>query len=206
LHPSLYPGIVKFFFIFKMRFSPALVLPALALAAPAPELEERACAPIHIFGARETTAPAGYGTTQNIVNSLISAHSGATGEAVVSHGFISPPRPIFSPSKHSITNFLERTILHAVVSLAVGVFLTPSPRKQEPPTSRARSTHTFLPVRIPRLSSWATAKVDRSLIKLTAVVDFLLRHTNLSKPSFSWAHRLMSTASLTMSVLVPLKA
>ncbi|TVY65550.1 Acetylxylan esterase [Lachnellula suecica] len=67
-----------------MRFSPAIILPALALAAPAPEqLEKRvSCAPIHIFGARETTAPAGYGTTQSIVNTLIGQHSGATSEAI----------------------------------------------------------------------------------------------------------------------------
>lgn len=80
-----------------MRLSPALVLPALALSAPAPEQHEEraACAPIHIFGARETTAPAGYGTTANIVNSLISAHSGATGQAVVCHAASYPTQTIF---------------------------------------------------------------------------------------------------------------
>lgn len=68
-----------------MRFSPIVLLPALALAAPADfEIEQRAnCAPIHVFGARETTAPAGYGTSANIVNGIVSAHSGATAEAIV---------------------------------------------------------------------------------------------------------------------------
>lgn len=54
-----------------------------ALAAPV-ELDTRAsCPPIHIFGARETTASPGYGSSSAVVNGLLSAHSGATAEAIV---------------------------------------------------------------------------------------------------------------------------
>ena len=43
---------------------PLLALIGSALASPLISLEERqsACPNIHVFGARETTAPAGYGT------------------------------------------------------------------------------------------------------------------------------------------------
>jgi len=40
------------------------------------------CPNVHIFGARETTAPPGYGTALNVVNSIISAFPGATSEAI----------------------------------------------------------------------------------------------------------------------------
>ncbi|KUJ08256.1 acetylxylan esterase [Mollisia scopiformis] len=38
---------------------------------------------IHVFGARETTAPQGYGTAATVVNLLMGAHSGTTDEALV---------------------------------------------------------------------------------------------------------------------------
>jgi len=40
------------------------------------------CPQVHIFGARETTAPAGYGTAGQVVDSIISAFPGATSEAI----------------------------------------------------------------------------------------------------------------------------
>ncbi|KAJ7640165.1 putative acetyl xylan esterase [Mycena rosella] len=40
------------------------------------------CAQVHIFGARETTAPPGYGTAASVVSSIISAFPGATGEVI----------------------------------------------------------------------------------------------------------------------------
>lgn len=40
------------------------------------------CPQVHIFGARETTVPPGYGTSQAVVNSIISAFPGATSEAI----------------------------------------------------------------------------------------------------------------------------
>ena len=53
---------------------------ASTLSAP---LEERqACPNIHIFGARETTAPAGYGSAGTFVNEILNAYPGSTAEAV----------------------------------------------------------------------------------------------------------------------------
>lgn len=48
------------------------------------ELEERqsSCPNIHIFGARETTAPAGYGTAGVVVNLILNAYPGSTAEAI----------------------------------------------------------------------------------------------------------------------------
>ncbi|KAJ7157426.1 putative acetyl xylan esterase [Mycena filopes] len=40
------------------------------------------CPNVHIFGARETTAPPGYGTAGSVVSSIISAFPGATGEVI----------------------------------------------------------------------------------------------------------------------------
>ncbi|RDW89258.1 hypothetical protein BP6252_01290 [Coleophoma cylindrospora] len=50
----------------------------------APSLEPRqSCPNIHVFGARETTAPAGYGTAGVVVNLILNAHAGSTSEAIV---------------------------------------------------------------------------------------------------------------------------
>lgn len=54
-----------------------------ALASPVDLVEARATCPgIHVFGARETTASPGYGSAGTVVNSILSAHSGATAEAI----------------------------------------------------------------------------------------------------------------------------
>ncbi|KUI55711.1 Acetylxylan esterase 2 [Cytospora mali] len=46
-------------------------------------LEERqSCPDIHVFGARETTASAGYGSSATVVNAILSAYSGSTAEAI----------------------------------------------------------------------------------------------------------------------------
>lgn len=48
------------------------------------ELQERqSCPKIHVFGARETTVPQGYGTSQGLVNMVTQAYPGATKEAIV---------------------------------------------------------------------------------------------------------------------------
>lgn len=54
-----------------------------ALASPieAP-LEKRQCPGIHVFGARETTAAAGYGSSITVVDGVLADHSGATSEAI----------------------------------------------------------------------------------------------------------------------------
>ena len=67
-----------------------MLLPAAALLlasqafASALEVEERqtSCPNIHIFGARETTAPAGYGTAGVVVNLILNAYPGSTAEAI----------------------------------------------------------------------------------------------------------------------------
>jgi acetylxylan esterase len=47
-------------------------------------LEARqSCPKVHVFGARETTAPAGYGTAGTVVNLVLQAYSGSTAEAIV---------------------------------------------------------------------------------------------------------------------------
>ncbi|TAQ90908.1 hypothetical protein B7494_g753 [Chlorociboria aeruginascens] len=73
-----------------MLFTAAtLLLMSRALASPVEleasvELAERASCPgIHVFGARETTVSAGYGSAGTVVNLILNAHSGSTSEAIV---------------------------------------------------------------------------------------------------------------------------
>jgi acetylxylan esterase len=40
------------------------------------------CPKVHIFGARETTAPVGFGSSSTVVDAVKAAHSGATSEAI----------------------------------------------------------------------------------------------------------------------------
>lgn len=56
--------------------------PVDAEAAEAAVLAKRQCPQIHVFGARETTAPAGYGTAATVVNLILGAYPGATSEAI----------------------------------------------------------------------------------------------------------------------------
>ena len=58
----------------------SLLLATGALAGNAPRQAD--CPPIHVFGARETTAPPGMGTAGPIVNAIVQAHPGATSEAI----------------------------------------------------------------------------------------------------------------------------
>lgn len=51
-------------------------------AADAAVLAKRQCPQIHIFGARETTVPPGYGTAGQVVNLIKGAYPGATSEAI----------------------------------------------------------------------------------------------------------------------------
>ncbi|KAF7934014.1 uncharacterized protein EAE97_008375 [Botrytis byssoidea] len=62
----------------------AVFLSLLAYASALPsELDTRAACPeIHVFGARETTAPAGFGTAGVVVDLIRAAHPGATAEAI----------------------------------------------------------------------------------------------------------------------------
>ncbi|KAI1846708.1 hypothetical protein JX265_008988 [Neoarthrinium moseri] len=63
----------------------AAVLPILASLASANPLnieERQSCPGVYVFGARETTAPAGYGTSQGLVNMVVQAYSGAQSSAI----------------------------------------------------------------------------------------------------------------------------
>lgn len=47
------------------------------------DIPKRASCPnIHVFGARETTASAGYGSSSTVVNDVLQAYSGSTAEAI----------------------------------------------------------------------------------------------------------------------------
>ncbi|KAH8591740.1 putative acetyl xylan esterase [Bisporella sp. PMI_857] len=61
----------------------ALLLAGQAFASPANIDARQSCPEIHIFGARETTAPAGYGTASVVVNLILNAYPGSTAEAIV---------------------------------------------------------------------------------------------------------------------------
>lgn len=59
------------------------VLAGLASANPVGLEERQSCPQVHIFGARETTVPQGYGTSQGLVNMVKQAYPGSTSEAIV---------------------------------------------------------------------------------------------------------------------------
>ncbi|KAF2107307.1 acetylxylan esterase precursor [Lophiotrema nucula] len=61
----------------------ALALAGLAAAGPVEVVERQSCPKVYIFGARETTAPAGYGTAGGLVNQIKAAYSGSGSEAIV---------------------------------------------------------------------------------------------------------------------------
>ncbi|KAI5361329.1 Putative cutinase/acetylxylan esterase, alpha/Beta hydrolase [Septoria linicola] len=66
-----------------MHLSSALTTVALVAASSASPIEERlSCPYIHVFGARETTAPVGYGSAGTFVNLILNAYPGSTAEAI----------------------------------------------------------------------------------------------------------------------------
>lgn len=59
----------------------AIAFASVAVAGP---LKHRAtCPSIHVFGARETTASAGYGSSITVVDDILNGYSGSTAEAIV---------------------------------------------------------------------------------------------------------------------------
>lgn len=64
-----------------MKFTVA-ALSLAGLAAANPIEPRQGCPKVYVFGARETTAPAGYGTAGGLVNQVKSAFSGAGSEAI----------------------------------------------------------------------------------------------------------------------------
>ncbi|KAK6062871.1 cutinase [Seiridium cupressi] len=59
-----------------------LVLVGLASGSPVNLEERQSCPGVYVFGARETTAPAGYGTSAGLVNQVVAAYSGAQSAAI----------------------------------------------------------------------------------------------------------------------------
>lgn len=68
--------------IAKMLQFTALSLSLLGISLASPLSSRQSCPAIHIFGARETTAPAGYGTAGVVVNLVLNAYPGSTAEAI----------------------------------------------------------------------------------------------------------------------------
>ncbi|RWA09639.1 hypothetical protein EKO27_g5440, partial [Xylaria grammica] len=67
---------------FKMKSSTA-VLPILAAVASAKPVQQRqSCPGVYVFGARETTAPAGYGTSGGLVNMVTAAYPDSQSSAI----------------------------------------------------------------------------------------------------------------------------
>lgn len=71
-----------FFQMFRRLLSVLCVLLAIRTFAFEVELEKRACPDIHIFGARETTAPPGFGSAGLVVDLVLNAQPGSTAEAI----------------------------------------------------------------------------------------------------------------------------
>ena len=69
-----------------MRTNTILYTAAQALLAsgkPLPEINARdSCPGVHVFGARETTVSAGYGSSSTVVDLVTQTYSGATSEAI----------------------------------------------------------------------------------------------------------------------------
>ena len=66
-----------------MRYTLATVaLTGLSAASAIPQSNAN-CSDIHVFGARETTAPPGYGSSSTVVNLILGAYECATSEAML---------------------------------------------------------------------------------------------------------------------------
>lgn len=65
-----------------MKFTPALLLAAASGGTASPLEARQSCPGVHVFGARETTTPPGYGTSQGLVNRVLQAYPGSTSAAI----------------------------------------------------------------------------------------------------------------------------
>ncbi|KAM0716696.1 hypothetical protein Q7P37_008141 [Cladosporium fusiforme] len=74
----------SFVSMFTVLTAAAALLVAQCSASPLAVLEQRqsSCPNVHVFGARETTAPAGYGSSSTVVNLVLNAYPGSTAEAI----------------------------------------------------------------------------------------------------------------------------
>ncbi|KAL4914792.1 cutinase [Aspergillus aurantiobrunneus] len=60
----------------------SLLLLGRALAEAEAMAKRQSCAEVHVFGARETTASPGYGSSSTVVDAILNAYPGATSEAI----------------------------------------------------------------------------------------------------------------------------
>lgn len=65
-----------------MKSFSALLLAAASLASAGTIDIRQNCPGVHVFGARETTASPGYGTSLGLVNRVLAAYSGSTSSAI----------------------------------------------------------------------------------------------------------------------------
>ncbi|KAF2092357.1 Acetylxylan esterase At 0.90 angstrom resolution [Rhizodiscina lignyota] len=68
--------------MFHVKAACIFLLAQTLIASPIDLEARQSCPNIHVFGARETTAPAGYGSSGTVVNLILNAHPGATSEAI----------------------------------------------------------------------------------------------------------------------------
>jgi len=79
----LYQGYLCFQHSIICTMKSAAIITAFVASAVAGPLGERAnCPKVHVFGARETTAPAGYGSSSTVVNDILNGYPGSTAEAM----------------------------------------------------------------------------------------------------------------------------
>lgn len=72
-------------------------------ASPIAALKARqSCPDVHVFGARETTAPEGFGTAGVVVDLVLGAYSGATSEAIDYPAWYATT---YSSAQHSLPSF-----------------------------------------------------------------------------------------------------
>ncbi|KAF2029441.1 cutinase-domain-containing protein [Setomelanomma holmii] len=93
-------------------------------SSASPLSSRQSCPVIHVFGARETTAPTGYGTAGVVVNLILNSYPGATSEAIT----YSACGGQSSCSGVSYANSVEQGV--AAVTAAVNAFNTKCPSTQ----------------------------------------------------------------------------
>lgn len=68
--------------LFNLLATPLFLGSALAVPLEVDVEKRQDCPSIHVFGARGTTEPAGYGASSTVVNSVLQAYPGSTAEAI----------------------------------------------------------------------------------------------------------------------------